>query len=61
MDKLDALLAKLEDVRDDFRHQLDAIIADTTLPTSGEDRSRTIKMLNESIGSFTLALERFKP
>ena len=60
MDKLDALLSKLEDVRDGFQRHLEKLTDDRTITAPGEDRSRTIELLKESVGSFTLALQRFK-
>ena len=34
--------------------------ADQTASAPGNDRARTIELLKESVGSFNLALERFK-
>lgn len=61
MDRLDGLLANLKEVRDGFQRHPDFLAADRTTPAPGEDRPHLIGLLEESVRSFTLALERFKP
>lgn len=61
MDRLDGLLVNLKEVRDGFQRHLDILAADRTTPALGEDRSHLIELLEESVQSFTLALDRFKP